>query len=211
MLTGISIVKQAGTIIKSDTAVVSYEGDPIEARSAPAYVPPSEPFIPPDPMEALAPSYQFRGEGGTPFAAINPPVYVAPYIMKPPILDLLLLQDEGWWINSTTGEIVAGVSGQPPTRLPGWTFSTTKPSDVAAPSNKPTIARPYIMPLRPGELQVMPVLKGQKPAVHPIAPTVEPVEQPGPIKGTIAGFDLQKVPFWAWLAVAAFVGSRLLK
>lgn len=77
--------------------------------------------------------------------------------------------------------------------------------------NKGAVPDQPDLPGRPGKDQVMPVLTGQQPTKPAIAPAIESVQKPGPITGTVAGFDLARVPFWAWLATAAVVGSRLLR
>jgi len=73
------------------------------------------------------------------------------------------------------------------------------------------VAGPQILPPRPGEEATMPVVEGQQPAKEEIPPTRESVQRPGPISGTVAGFDLSRVPLWAWLTVAVFIGVKVLR
>lgn len=73
------------------------------------------------------------------------------------------------------------------------------------------VPQPELRPPRPGEDAITPVPVGQQPTKPPL-----PVQQPQisplpPVKGTVAGFDLAKVPFWAWLVAAAVLGAKLLK
>lgn len=77
---------------------------------------------------------------------------------------------------------------------------------------EPPTSQP-LAPPPPGTDQVMPVLIGQQPDKVPVAPARDPVQKPaaGPVRGTIAGYDLATVPLWAWLVGAAFLGSRLLR
>ncbi len=173
-------VKQDGISIVSDATQPAVVISPIEPMSAPAYVPPTEAVIPPNPIVAPAPDYQFRGEGGTPFG-VRPPLYITPLVVTNP--------DERYNLD---------VSG----------YGDNVPTERLA---KPAIARPFILPQRPGEDQIMPVPTGQQPMKPPVAPAVESVTKPGPIGGTIGGFDLSRIPFWAWLAGAALLGSRLLR
>jgi hypothetical protein len=60
-------------------------------------------------------------------------------------------------------------------------------------------------PLPPGTKVVMPVITGQQPAKLPVALGVDEVPVPGPIHGTVAGFDLSRVPTVGWVAAAALV------
>lgn len=171
------MIAVSGTLIESNVTQPGVVVPPIEPTSAPAYVPPTQPVIPPNPMVAAAPDYQFRGEGGTPFGS-NPPAYLLPYTIEPPVRDYGL---------SDTGAV-------PVERV-----------------SKLAVPRPFILPPRPGEDQVMPVPTGQQPAKPNVAPAVEPVSKPGPVSGTFQGFDLARIPFWAWLVGAAVLGSRLLR
>lgn len=68
-----------------------------------------------------------------------------------------------------------------------------------------------VEPTLPGTKAVMPVPTGQQPAKVPVPAVVASVESPGPIKGTVAGYDLARVPLWAWLVGAAVIGSKVLK
>lgn len=68
-----------------------------------------------------------------------------------------------------------------------------------------------IEPTLPGTKAVMPVPVGQQPAKVPVPAVVASVETPGPITGSVAGYDLARVPLWAWLVGAAVVGSKVLK
>jgi len=169
---------QDGTIVASSTTAPAVVAPLIIATPPPAYMPPVELYIAPDPPEAPAPEYQFRGEGGTPFGA-RPPAYVTPLYILPPV----------------QGYDLEGYADQ----FPG-SFG-----------NKGAVPGQPLLPGRPGKDQVMPVLTGQQPTKPAVAPPVESVQRPGPITGTVAGFDLSRVPFWAWLAAAAVVGSRLLR
>lgn len=76
--------------------------------------------------------------------------------------------------------------------------------------NQVTPKQPELPP-RPGEKAVMPVPTGQQPTKPPVPAVTTPVQKPGPITGMVAGFDLARVPLWAWLVGAAVVGSRLLR
>lgn len=139
----------------------------------PAYVPPTNPYIPPAPTLAAPPEGQTLGKGGTPFGAV-PLIYI-----QPPV------------IRYANGD---GLYVPPPIR----------------PEEPPT-SQPVALP-PPGNKEVMPVLIGQQPRKEPVAEALDPVQKPaGPIRGTLAGFDLATVPLWAWLVGAAFLGSRLLR
>lgn len=171
----LAITRKVGTPYAPATTEAAVVVPPIVATAAPAYVPPMDPFIPPNPVLAPTPPGTFRGEGGTPFG-FRPVLYIQP--MVPVVLD--------------GGYDLSGYSEVP------------APAKGAIPANP-------VRPGRPGKDQVMPVPTGQQPTKPAIAPAVQSVEQPGPITGTVAGFDLSRIPFWAWLAGAAFLGSRLLR
>lgn len=181
------VVKQGAELDVTSEAVTPLPTPPIVPRSAPAFVPPTDPIIPPNPLVAPAPTYQFRGEGGTPFMA-RPSVYLYPFSLAEPSRD---------YTRDLSGY------GDMPDR------------------NKDAVEANPVRPGRPGEEQIMPVPTGLRPAKPMIAPAVQPVEAPvpapvsasggGPVTGIVAGFDLSRVPFWAWLAAAALLGSRLLK
>lgn len=85
------------------------------------------------------------------------------------------------------------------------------PLDPRAGTNDGKVAREQVLPPRPGEKKVMPVPRGDQPTKPPVPPAIEPVQKPGPITGVVAGFDLSRVPLWAWLVAAALLGSRLLR
>ena len=167
-------VRQDGTPIVTDDAQPAVVVSPIAPKSAPAYVPPTDAVIPPNPIVAPTPEGTFRGEGGTPFW-FRPTLYVQPIV---PIYD-------GGYDLSGYGDM--------PVR------------------NKGAVNPNPVLPGRPGEDQTMPVPTGQQPKKPAIAPAVQSVTQPGPVAGNVAGFDLSRIPFWAWLAGAAFLGSRLLR
>lgn len=181
------VVKQGAELDVTSEALTPLATPPIVPMSAPAFVPPTDPIIPPNPLTAPAPSYQFRGEGGTPFMA-RPSVYLYPLTITEPSKD---------YTRDLSGY------GAMPDR------------------NKDAVPANPVLPGRPGEDQTMPVPTGQRPAKPMVLPPVQPVQPPppapvpatggGPVTGVVAGFDLSRVPFWAWLAVAALAGSRLLK
>jgi hypothetical protein len=85
-------------------------------------------------------------------------------------------------------------------------------NDAYNPQSK--VENPPDVVARPGFFQTMPVpvSKGPaKPYVGPV-PTNAVVPPPaGPIAGQVFGFDLAKVPLWAWLVGAAFLGAKVLK
>ena len=71
-----------GTRVSAPTTQPAVVVAPITPTAPPAYVPPTNPYIAPDPMKSPPPPYQFRGEGGTPFSpGVAPPAYVAPYTL----------------------------------------------------------------------------------------------------------------------------------
>lgn len=156
---------------EGEAAIVAPLPQPV---AAPAYVPPTDPYIYPAPMLAPSPEGQTLGKGGTAFGSV-PPIYI-----QPPV------------IRYANGD---GLYVPPPIR----------------PEEPPT-SQP-VQPPPPGNEQVMPVLIGQQPRKEPVAEALDPVQKPaaGPVRGTLAGFDLATVPLWAWLVGAAFLGSRLLR
>lgn len=168
-------LRQDGTLIVTDTSEPAVVVSPIAPKSAPAYVPPTDAFIAPNPIIAPPPDGQFRGEGGTPFGS-RPSIYIVPIV---PVAD-------GGYDLSGYGDVV-------PNRDKG-----------------PVLPNP-VLPGRPGDKQTMPVPTGQQPTKPAVAPAVNALQQPGPITGNVAGFDLSRIPFWGWLVGAAFLGSRLLK
>lgn len=84
----LSVIKQVGTEQSTATAEQPYVAPLPTPTAAPAYIAPTNPYINQDPMEAPAPDYQYRGTGGTPFAATQPRIYLDPIRILPPILDL---------------------------------------------------------------------------------------------------------------------------
>lgn len=146
----------------------------ITATAAPAFVPPMDPVIPPNPVIAPPPPYQHRGEGGTPFGA-RPTLYIQPM------------------------------------RYGDEYDARLYPLEPRVGAGDGAVPRPRILPMRPGEKEVMPVPTGQQPTKPPVPPVTPSVQPPGPITGTVAGFDLARVPLWAWLVAAALLGSRLLR
>lgn len=73
-------------------------------------------------------------------------------------------------------------------------------------------AAPMIIAPAPGGTRAnVPVPTVPPPAKPPVTGNPTPTEMPGPISGTVAGFDLTRIPLWAWLAGAALLGARLLK
>lgn len=168
-------VRQDGTLIVSDDTQPAVVIAPIAPMSAPAYVPPTDPMIPPNPVVAGTPEGTFRGEGGTPFG-YRPTLYIQPIVP-----------------DYETGYDVQ--------------YGDQLPDNI----NKGALNPNAVLPGRPGKDQIMPVPTGQQPAKPAIAPAVNPVQQPGPVTGNVAGFDLSRIPFWAWLVGAAVLGSRLLR
>lgn len=171
----LAVVRQDGTLILPDSSLPAVVISPIAPKAAPAYQPPTDPFIPPNPIIAPAPPGTFRGAGGTPFGS-RPQLYIQPMVPPP--------------------DGVYDLSG----------YDTNMPV-----RDKGAVLPNPVVPGRPGKDQIMPVLTGQQPTQSPIGTAVESVTKPGPITGTVAGFDLSRIPFWAWIAGAALLGSRLLR
>lgn len=151
----------------------------------PAPPPPlvSDSALTPSPM--IAPSFagQFLGKGGTPFG-VMPRIYVTP--LPPAVLN-------------GDGEILRGGV------------------DVSYPY-KPRVGDPdglvdpiTLRPPRPGEDAIVAPPTGLQPIKPPLPPTQPQITPVAPVTGKVGGFDLAKVPFWAWLVVAAVVGAKLLK
>ncbi len=133
-------------------------------------------------MESPPPPNQFRGEGGTPFSPGSaPPAYIAPPQLF--IVPRIPLDLYGY-----ADDMPVTVNKKP---IDPWTLITD----------------------RPGDSQIMPVPVARPVTKPTVAPAIDPVQKPtpGPISGTVAGFDLSRIPFWAWLAAAALLGSRLLR
>lgn len=145
--------------------------------------PPLDAPILPDPGPMIAP--YVRGTGGTPFvvsSGIEKP-FVAlpfqPYPLRP---------------------VISPYSPPDP--------ATDPTAQAIVNPNQPVPAQPP-KPLPPGTKVVMPVPTGLQPAKLPVAPVTKEVPVPGPIQGTVAGFDLGQVPWWGW-ALVAIVGVRAL-
>lgn len=146
--------------------------------------PPLDAAILPSPVPYVSP--YVRGTGGTPFvvsSGIEKP-YVAlpfqPYPLRPVISPY----------------------------APPETSGDQNAQQIVNP-NQPVPAQPT-KPLPPGTKVVMPVLTGQQPTKAPVPAGVEEVPTPGgPVRGTIAGFDLATIPWWGW-AVVAVVGAKVL-
>lgn len=68
-----------------------------------------------------------------------------------------------------------------------------------------------ILPPRPGEDALVPVPTGQQPKKSELPPQQPSISPLPPVRGKVAGVDLAKVPFWAWLVAAAVIGAKLLK
>lgn len=146
----------ATAVLSSATLDLPVAGAPVVAplptpRSAPAYVPPVDPYIYPAPTLAQPPNYQIMGTGGTPFGD-QPVIYAAPPLVPytPNTggreLDTVMTRDDD-----------APVSQQPVERAP-------KGSGYVMPVLKR--AEPIKPPVAP---QVTPV---EKPAPGPITGTV---------------------------------------
>lgn len=153
--------------------VETYQAPLPTPTAPPAYVPPTDPYIPPAPMLATPPAWQTLGKGGTYFGAV-PQVYA-----QPPVI--------------LYGDAEDQLYGDMP----------YKPREAVDP--QPVEAPP------PGTKATMPVIRNKVPPKVPVAAAVDPVEKPGPITGEVAGFNLARIPFWAWLAGAAVLGAKVLK
>jgi hypothetical protein len=103
----------------------------------------------------------------------------------------------------------------PATYWPSMPLPYTKPgSELYAleTRSQPGIAAPLILAKRPGDDANVPVPSVPVPIKPPIAETITAAQPPkGPISGVVAGFDLAKVPLWAWLVGAAVLGAKLFK
>ncbi len=151
---------------------------------APAYVPaPIE--IPDNPFMLPPDPDQHLGAGGTPFSdssgASKPVLYGDPYILpRPPILI-----NDPFGSSDPLGYGVPASTGDSPV--------APAPSQASRPGDKATMPVPTAFPI----------------TKVPVPPVVTSVQAPGPITGTVAGFDLARVPLWGWL-VGAFVAFKLV-
>lgn len=178
--------------------------------------PPLDAPVPPNPVTAPPPDGQIRGEGGTLFAVssglLKPLVYLQPYTpalpkpvlyatpepedfapmapvtpvpnVTPPAGTNANVKNAVLWRNTITGRTAFSPYDTPPDKSSGWVLANT-------PAKQPV----------PG-------------STAPVPQTTNAVSrdsQPGPITGKVAGFDLSRVPLWAWLVGAALVGAKLLK
>lgn len=171
----------------------------IAPAPAPAYIPPVSVPMNPNPYIAPPPPYQFMGEGGTPFGDA-PELYVPPDRIIPPPPDRRF----GWVWTGAKWEFTPVLADYDP------------PPIVQYDQGGGAVAKPYVLPMRPGEDSLMPVPGGDVPTRPDVAPTVEQVQTPapagtGPFKGNFLGADLSIVPLWAWLVGAALLGARVLK
>lgn len=160
---------------------------PVITPTPPPVAPPlSSAPLPPDPAIAPPPVYQFRGEGGTPFGSV-PQLYT----QRPVIAES----------RCGTGGFRCGEVGYNP------------PPPVAYDPDAPPPPIIHIG-LRPGDHTIQPVPSDPPPAKPPVPKPVDPVTQPapaGPVRGMVLGFDLSKVPLWAWIGLVAVVGVRVLR
>lgn len=145
--------------------------------------PPLDAPILPDPGPMIAP--YVRGTGGTPFvvsAGIEKPTVAVPFQPYPlrPVISPY----------------------EPPDPATDPMAQAIVNPNQAVPAQPPR-------PLPQGTKVIMPVPTGLQPVKRPVAPMTTEVPVPGPIQGTVAGFDLGQVPWWGW-AIVAVVGVKLL-
>lgn len=110
----------------------------------------------------------------------------------------------------------AGIS-QPAVYLRPYIISTPSPADLYdTPAtdtynpNSPATPAP-LQPKAPGTGANVTPRPVPPPAKPPVPAAVSKTVMPGPISGNVAGFDLSRVPLWAWLVGAAVLGARLLR
>lgn len=179
-------------MIGTTTLIKAYDAEQVEALPMPEPIVPfpspppplvSDAALVPSPM--LAPSFegQFLGKGGTPFG-VMPRIYITPL---PPAV-----------INGG-GEILRGG------------VDVSYPFKPRAGDPEGLVPPPVLRPRRPGEDAIVPVPTGQQPTKPPLPVTQPQITPVAPVTGKVGGFDLAKVPFWAWLVAAAVVGAKLLK
>ena len=195
------------TLVKDvQTATVKAAPDAIlpAPTPPPSYQQPISVPMNPNPTAALPPEGQHMGKGGTSFGAM-------PITYDPPVI--IFLEEQGYWVNNITNEIVPGLRTAQPSMAAGWAWSAQPPVDYVPPRRPGvTVPKPELIGYRPGEDATMPVLYGPVPTRTPAGKVTESVTPPkGPITGKVGAFDLSTVPTWVWLVGAAFLGSRLLK
>lgn len=136
-------------------------------------------------------------------APLDPIIAPAPTTAPPP-------PDQTRGEGGTPYQLVPEVYGPPPVLIyaPEGTDDYVGPDRMERnPATKQPVEETPNTPGRVAPITVpFPVLKPAVPAA--VAPVTKPA---GPITGNVAGFDLARVPLWAWLAGAAFLGAKLLK
>lgn len=140
----------------------------------------------------------------------NAPAYVAPTNPIIPQAPTMALPPDG----QTMGKGGTSFGSVPPIYIlpPVIRYDTPDAGYDELPYRPPKVVpQPLVEPTLPGTKAVMPVPVGQQPAKVPVPAVVASVETPGPITGTVAGYDLARVPLWAWLVGAAVIGSKVLK
>ena len=137
--------------------------------------------VPPNPIIAPPPPQQYRGEGGTPFL-------------------------DGSGFNQPTVYLRPYIIPVPPSESVLYGIPETETYYPNAPAVPQIIAK---KPAGTGANVTPPPVP--PPAKLPVPAVVSPTVKPGPVTGNVGGFDLSRVPLWAWLVGAAVVGARLLK
>lgn len=85
------------------------------------------------------------------------------------------------------------------------------PDTAAYNPNAPAVPLP-VAKAPAGTKANVPVPVVVPPSKVPVPATQTPTQAPpGPVSGNVGGFDLSRVPLWAWLVGAAVVGSRFLR
>lgn len=150
-----------------------------------------------------------------PLPVIGAPVYVPVGAPVPPNPIIALPPVNQFRGAGGTPFIVSAGGSQPPVYRPAIiptyipnaydipVVDTFNPQDPAAPM--------IIAPAPDGTKSNILPPKVRPPAKPPVTGNPTPTVMPGPISGTVAGFDLTRIPLWAWLAGAALLGARLLK
>lgn len=180
---------------------------PPDVTPMPTYVPATAP-IPPNPVIAPPPDGQFKGVGGTSFylysGIARPPIVLQPYIIpmppKEPLYDLPANDAYAPMAPAVPMIVPKAPTGSkanvlPPPIMGVWTNSMTGQTKVG-----PNDAPPNNMAGWTWRATAKDV-----PAV------VTSVPSPGFLKGNVAGFDLSRVPSWAWLVAGALVLSKVLR
>lgn len=189
------------------TRVLTYPGGGIIPRPVPV-APPLETAPPVDPITVPSP-YQQRGEGTTPFIVSSG--MERPFVAMPirPLIDVVSPYEPPPASDQQVFNPNAPVTAQPDRPSPKvgsvigyWTRLDFSGKVVEGPVQGPASSPPNRM-------------TGWQWAAYISAPLNKPAvpagvdEVPTPKLPTVAGFDLNMVPWWGWL-VAGVIGVRIL-